>query len=258
MEAGDLKNKPLVEAILEVRWQLKELGRDAKVDPHYKLLVGRLFDRVRESYPCHEELPSAEIPDEITGYMPKHRFRARPEGWPLIQVGPGILTLNDTEGYTWSGFRTKALEAVTWLFDAHPDPPKLVPNRLLLRYIDAVAHDYTRKDVLGFLKEKMGVAFALPSSLFEGDRVCSVPTGLNWHASFKCTQPPGSVHLRIATGQRYQEPSLIWETQVRSFGTEVPKMPGGFDVWLDASHEITHTWFFKLIEGDLERSFRGE
>ena len=258
MESDDLKNKPLIEAILEVRWQLQERAADVKVDPHYKILVGRLFDKVRENYPYHEQLPSADIPDEITGYMVKHRFRVGRDGWPLIQVGPGILTLNDTTGYTWRDFRTKALEAVGWLFEAHPEPSELKLNGLLLRYIDAVAYDYTSNDILAFLKEKMRISFSLPESLFEGSRVQSVPTGLNWHTSFKCSDPPANVHLRLATGRKHQGPGFIWETQVQALGADVPEMPAGFGAWLDGSHEITHAWFFRLIEGDLERSFRGD
>ena len=39
--------------------------------------------------------------------------------------------------------------------------------------------------------------------------------------------------------------------------SEIPTMPDEFDVWLDAAHAITHEWFFKLIEGDLEKEFGG-
>jgi hypothetical protein len=35
-------------------------------------------------------------------------------------------------------------------------------------------------------------------------------------------------------------------------------MVGGFGGWIDAAHEITDEWFFKLIEGELERSFADE
>jgi hypothetical protein len=37
-----LKNKPLVEAIFEIRWELQELAPGVKRDPHYKVLIGRV------------------------------------------------------------------------------------------------------------------------------------------------------------------------------------------------------------------------
>jgi uncharacterized protein (TIGR04255 family) len=35
-------------------------------------------------------------------------------------------------------------------------------------------------------------------------------------------------------------------------------MPKGFANWIDAAHAITDDWFFKLIEGELERRFSGD
>ena len=49
--AKELKNKPLVEAILEIRWKLQGLPPGPQVDPHYKLLLGRLFDRHSRGIP---------------------------------------------------------------------------------------------------------------------------------------------------------------------------------------------------------------
>ncbi|MCX6750116.1 MAG: hypothetical protein NTZ83_01545 [Candidatus Pacearchaeota archaeon] len=51
MEKIILKNKPLVEAIFELRWQLKEIQPGVKVDPNYKMLIGRVYERLKEEYP---------------------------------------------------------------------------------------------------------------------------------------------------------------------------------------------------------------
>ena len=37
MERKILKNKPLVEAIFELRWELQEPAPGMKIDPHYNL-----------------------------------------------------------------------------------------------------------------------------------------------------------------------------------------------------------------------------
>jgi hypothetical protein len=46
-----LKNKPLVEAIFEIKWGLKQISEGLRVDPHYKILVGSLYAKIREEYP---------------------------------------------------------------------------------------------------------------------------------------------------------------------------------------------------------------
>jgi uncharacterized protein (TIGR04255 family) len=35
-------------------------------------------------------------------------------------------------------------------------------------------------------------------------------------------------------------------------------MPNDFEKWLDAAHAVTDDWFFKLIDGELERRFSGD
>lgn len=253
--AKELKNKPLVEAILEIRWKLQGLPPGPQVDPHYKLLLGRLFDRIRKDYPEHEQLPTANVPDELVGHVVQHRFRVAANSWPLVQVGPGVFTVNSTADYTWPDFRSRVLAAIEKLFDAHPKVDELKITNLILRYIDAVDFDYSGDNILEFLKDKLKVTFSLPINLFEGTDVERKPNGLTSHFSFRCHNPKGAITLRLATGQKENVPAVIWETTVESAGDDVPDMPKKFEGWLDAAHSLTDDWFFKMIEGELERRF---
>ncbi|MCH7921416.1 MAG: TIGR04255 family protein [Nitrospinae bacterium] len=253
-----LKNKPLVETIFEVKWALTSLSPGIEVDPHYQILLGRFFDRVSPDYPEHEKLAAATIPDEIVGQAVQHRFRIGSDDWPLLQIGPGIMSVNETHKYTWSDFRSRSLDAISKLFDSYPALEELKINNLLLRYIDAVKFDSISENILEFLKDKMKVELNLPSELFEGTGIYYNPHQFNWQSSFVCENPQGTVIARFATGHREGRPSLIWETIVQSSGKDVPAMPNKFEEWLESAHNITHNWFFKLIEGDLEREFRGD
>ncbi len=251
-----LKNKPLVEVLVEIRWHLESPAAYVFVDPHYKILLGRLYDRVRVLYPEHEQLPTAIMPDEFAGYVIQHRFRKATNEWPLIQVGPGIFTINETATYMWDDFRSRAISAVKELFDAHPSPEALKITSLLLRYIDAKPFDYSQDNVLAFLDKKMGVDVSLPGSLFEDTGIISTPRSLTIQASFACANPPGTVVLGIGTGTSSDQQALVWETMVQSAEPDIPMMPDNFETWLDAAHAITHDWFFKLIAGDLEKEFQ--
>lgn len=253
----ELANKPLVEAILEVHWKLESPSLGVQIDPNYKLLLGRLYDRVLEDYPCHEPLPQAALPDEAAGYLVQHRFRASQRDWPVLQVGPGVLTVNDTDKYRWPDFRSRCISAVDKLFDAYPGGSAPQVNKITLRYVDAIAFDEPRPDVFAFLREKMKVNVELPTTLFDGTDVRQEPAGLNWQSSFRSGRPKGTLHLRLATGRKEDSPALIWETVVQSAGDDVPQMPSEFQPWLDEAHDVTHKWFFRLIKGELERRFRG-
>jgi len=257
MPSKELKNKPLIEAILEVRWALEKQADDMQVDPHYKLLLGRMFDRVKGEYPEPEELPQTLIPDKMTPYMVKQRFRVGASDWPLIQIGPGIMSVNDTAKYKWSDFRARSISAVGKLFEAYPKADSLKVTRLVLRYIDAVEVDFAKQDVSDFLRDKLKLSTSLPPNLFTDTRVQEMPRHFHWEAAFDCSNPTGVVSLRFVTGEKEGKRALIWETVVRSEG-DLPTLPDGFAEWIDAAHGITDDWFFKLIEGDLERKFSGE
>lgn len=249
-----LPNKPLVEAILELKWLIsKEQG-----DPYYTLFLGRLYDRVASQYSFHEPLPTSMIPQPVIQNIVQHRFRTRENGWPLIQVGPGIVTLNDTESYTWQDFGQRVKELVQNVFKSYLNPGELRINSLLLRYIDAVEYDYSESNVFSFLEDKLKTKVALPRQLFNNVPVQDTPAGFNFQVVFPVTLPKGTITLRFATGKRREKLALIWETSFHSLGDDVPKMPEGFEEWVEAAHELTDDWFFKLIEGDLERRFLGE
>ncbi len=259
MKKKNLKNKPLVEALLEVKWQLPVSKTPGiQEDPHYRLLLGRLSERVEGEYPFHEALPTAQIPDAMVAHMVQHRFRTSDGGWPLIQVGPGLMTVNETDAYIWTDFKERCVRAVDWLFSAHPAKEQLMIQELTLRYIDAVNVDFSQESVFEFLKDKMNTHISLPDTLFDGERVGQTPAAFNWQASFPNDSPGGLMTLRFAVGNHKEKQALIWETLVQATHSSIPALPDGFSEWLDQAHELTDDWFFKLIEGELERRFSGE
>ena len=256
METKILKNKPLVEAIFELRWELQEPAPGMKVDPHYKIMVGRIYDRVKDEYPFHEQLPTATMPDEIAGYVVQHRFRKGKDKWPLIQIGPGIITLNDTENYTWENFKGRIEEILTTLFESYPDSENnLKINGLLLRYIDAISFDYKKENLFNFLKKNLKVSIQIHQNLFKETGVNNSPLDIDLRFAFPSTKPKGAVHLRFVRGKRKNEEALIWETMVQSIGENVPKNKEKIIFWVEEAHSLTDDWFFKMIEGDLLRRF---
>lgn len=255
----DLKNKPLIEAIFELRWELQLLTpTPVKVDPKYKLLIGRLYDKLQKDYPFHEQLPAAGMPDEIAGYVVQHRFRKEKDKWPLIQIGPGIITVNDTEGYKWGDFEKIINKAVSALFEAYPDSiSTLKVNRLLLRYIDAIPFDFEKGDISDFLKKQLKTEVNLYQKLFENTGVEKLPLGFDLKFNFASTKPKGTVYLRFGRGRKKEGPDvLMWETMVQSASEDIPRVKDRIVEWAEEAHNLTNDWFFKLIEGPLLGRFK--
>ena len=255
MQTMVLKNKPLVEAIFELRWQLETRGEGFQVDPHFKLLVGRMYDRLEDEYPVHEPLPLASMPDEIAPHIVRHRFRKGEDLWPLVQLGPGVITLNDTEGYVWEEFEERVSRLVDTLFDAYPVGDSPVINLLRLRYIDAIDFDFDKDSVFGFLGDMLKLHVELLPSLFEGTGVSHMPVRLDLRFAFTSTKPRGAMSLRFARGERKGREALMWETTVVVQGTGAPKTKSEIAEWAKQAHELTHNWFFQLIEGKLLERF---
>ncbi|WP_367363325.1 TIGR04255 family protein [Mesotoga sp.] len=48
--------------------------------------------------------------------------RKEQESWPLVQLGPGIITLNATEDYSWDDFSYRIDRLIENFFESYPDP----------------------------------------------------------------------------------------------------------------------------------------
>jgi len=257
MNGKILKNKPLVEAIFEFKWNLKTSSEGGNIAPHYKVLVGQLYDKLVSEYPEHEELPTAKMPDEMLGHVVQHRFRKVKDGWPLVQIGPGILTVNDTTAYTWADFSERCRKTLRLLFDIYPkdtDNP-LQTKELLLRYIDSYEFDYARKNVLEFLKAKTKTNISIPDSFFKDKNMGNSPLSVDSRLLYPLTNPKGVFMLRLVTGKKLGKNAVIWETIVQSVSPNIPQIPDKFSEWLESAHNVVHSKFFSLIEGDLEKEF---
>lgn len=250
----ELKKKPLIEAIFELRWHVDP----DKGDPNYSIFVGRLYNLLASKYPYHEQLPSSMIPSLMAANIAQHRFRVAEEKWPLVQVGPGIVTLNDTHNYTWDDFGVRASDVVKSVFRAYPKSAELKVTSLLLRYIDSDECDYQNENLFTYLREKLKVNIAIPPQLFENVGVKDLPGGFNFQVAYPTKKPKGAITIKFATGKHEGVTSIIWETIVRSAHEDLPSLPRGFSAWLKAAHSVTDYWFFTLIEGELERKFAGE
>jgi uncharacterized protein (TIGR04255 family) len=250
-----LKNKPLVEAIFELRWELiGKADSGESIDPHSKILIGEIYGKIKSEYPFHEQLPASEVPDRFAPYIIQHRFRKAAAQWPLVQIGPGILALNDTTGYVWEDFSQRIYNLLHTFYEIYPEPGNLKPNMVMLRYIDSVEFDY-ENDILKFLQDKMKIAINMNQSLFDETGISQSPFDMDLRFSFSSATPKGAMDIRIKRGRQSESNVLVWETIFRSSGNDTPKTEEEIIAWVVDAHRLTVDWFFKLIEGDLLKEF---
>jgi len=200
-------------------------------------------------------LPAAEIPEKLIPYIVQQRFRKEQDGWPLIQIGPGVVTLNDTTGYVWNDFNERIASLIALLLDAYPKPDQLIFNNIMLRYIDSYVFDYRRNNTFEFLKEKMKTEINLYQALFKETKVRNLPLELDLKSSFESDDPKGSIELRFSNGRKNGENAIIWQIMFKSSGLNTPKIKENIMGWVEKAHLLTDDWFFKIIEGDLQKEF---
>jgi uncharacterized protein (TIGR04255 family) len=262
---SQLKNPPLVEALLEIKWELNKAGPDAFEDPGYKLASGRLFDRVKKRFGYIQNLPITIVPEELTAYAVRNQFRTEANGWPLVQIGPGVATVNMAPPYTWKKFKDTIKFFVPILFDSYtgvvPGQPdyQLHLNSALLRYINGIEWDWEMGNTLEFLQNNLHTSFSLPKNNLAADQDAN-PLNLNLQIGYPINEPKGQVIIRFATGTVGQSKGLVLELLFLSAGDDVPQLNDidGFMKWVNDAHTVLEQWFFSLIKGELHKRFKGE
>lgn len=253
-----LPNKPLVEAIFELRWRLDDsetLGINR--DPHFPIVVGRFYDRVHSQYPELEDLPSSKVPEELTPYIVRHRFRAGKGSWPVTQIGPGIMSVNETDGYTWESFRGLIEHAVNAFVESYPSANGPQIERVELRYIDAIPFSYRAEkgNILDFLEKELHTTIKIDGELFNHAIASPDPLSLNLEIPFPLLVINGVGVISITTGKKNDENAIIMTTTVQTSPTSVPQDRPGVISWLDEAHVITSKWFRTLVRGNLLHRF---
>jgi uncharacterized protein (TIGR04255 family) len=257
VQAQDLSNRPLVEAIFELRWNLLGTPDGTVVrDPGFDFLLGRFFDRVRAEYPKLVNLPAAQTPVEQTPFVVRHQFRAGGGTWPLIQIGPGILTANETSGYEWDSFEQRVSRALAALFDSYPEGQMpLRPSQATLRYINSIPLDGVQMPLVRFLREQLHTSLSVDPALFEDPEQAENAAGLSFSMTFPLPAQKALATVAMSTGRQTGQPSLLWQLEARTAGDPMPVEPQQIESWTRSAHGVLTRWFATLARGELMKAF---
>lgn len=249
-----LPNAPLVEAFFELRWALETVGDGAK-DPGYPLVAGRLYDQIRNVFPYSETLPAAELPDVLTPYVVKQRFRVAEGRWPVVQIGPGVATVNYTDPYTWEGFRDQVVDISPKIQQSYEGVATFRPRQLLIRYIDALDFDPGGSDVLAFMRDQMHMRVDLPEEIAAYEHRTGNPVSASLSVELPLRRPTGSATLHIHTGERSGRSALIWDLRLITRNDAAANAFAHLRDWMEEAHDVAYDWFKALSKGNLYATF---
>lgn len=259
IETPVLLHPPLIEAIFELRWEIENNQQNGRMrDPSYPMMYGSLYERLKRDFPVIEDLPSVQAHPETTPYVPRHRMRKEQNGYPLIQVGPGIITVNDAKGYTWAKFRdlvVRLIESVADLFPQGSLPLNFIKSEL--RYVNGIRFDIARENPLAFLADKLHVKLELDADLFEQNKMNERPNAVGLNVSYALEKPMGNLAISTNMGQFEGKPAFIQQTLIQSFGELTPSDAASFSPWLEEAHTVAETCFQVLCKGALMEKFGG-
>jgi uncharacterized protein (TIGR04255 family) len=265
MTINILNKKPLVEAICEIRWEME--NDNSLSSPNKQISLSNLLDKVQGDYPVYEavSMPLFSMPGisaPIIEGFPLHRFRVASEQWPLVQVGVGVATINETENYNWRDFSSRVIKVIRQIIESHSQRGKIKISSLTLKYVDALNLNIETQNIYEFLREKLGLTINVNPRLFNDGFISDMPCDFNMSVSYKL-KTSDLLNFRILRGQtrdiqnNFLVEALILETTVASNNNvQFDSIEESVKEWLEQAHNTTHDWFFTLIDGDLLENFK--
>lgn len=93
-----LLNAPLQEVIFEIRWDLNiNLASNREFDEGFAIALGTLATLLKNDFPHVVRKIPDDFPADLLNYSTIYQFWKGENIWPVLQLGPGIFTVNDTD-----------------------------------------------------------------------------------------------------------------------------------------------------------------
>ncbi len=255
---GKLRRKPLLEAVFELKWNTRDHDQAGPVDPDYTFLIGLFKNAVRDRFPEAVQLPTSQIPLEMAGHVAQYQFRVGKNEWPLVQLGPGVMTVNETESYEWEDrFEADCKNAVEKLLDVHPSIESVQPFQAQLRFINGIAIDHG-ENALSVLEEQLNTHVTLPGRVMDVVGSGATPTGLGMSFSYPISDPRSTLIVKFNRGKAHDRDALIWELSVLSGQEQMGTFFREYSTWLDSAHAKAEAAFFGFLSEEMLRRFEYE
>jgi uncharacterized protein (TIGR04255 family) len=243
MASRKLKNAPLKEVIFELLWRVPPDHRGVHVDRGFDLAVGKFHHGIAKEFPITRRV----VPPGVNIYpKPVFQFWKGAAIFPVVQLGPGILSVNDTDkNYTWEDFRSNVTKAIDLLINSYGST--LSFNICRLQYMDAVdlnipdegIEDYIAKNHLTSIKSEYKLPGKFKNLSIVQTRELEDASTLN-------------VNITTARNNLKKVRSVIWKTQIERKGNTTSD---SVISWLDNSHNNASKVFVMMLNQEYYEHF---
>jgi uncharacterized protein (TIGR04255 family) len=236
---------PLVEAIAELRWALAAPRGGVPHDPGADILLGRLSERLRGELPRLSHVAGRQ---GAAPFLAHHQLRPASVPWPVVQVGPGVLTVNEGSGYAWGRFEPLLRRVLDALFAGYPSQlHPLRPTLAALRYLNVFPLGQEPKPLIAFIRERLHTQLSLDPALFEDTGDAEKPEALSFSASFPLRGASGLATFSLGSGRAQGRPALVMQLEAALGGEAVPSEALALASWMKQAHDVLARWFRTLI-----------
>ncbi len=240
-----LPNAPLMEVIFEIKWDITT--KNDIVDFQY--LHGDLYTNLKSKYSHRENLIPPDVPLEIVKGNPVFRFREKQGSYPLVQIGPGLISVNTIDDkYYWEQFRNESNEVLNVLYEIYPRYSGLDMSPALT-YIDFLEYDKSKETPLFFINSNLQLS--LKDNFMNGTD--SVMQDVNFTFNYKVEENIVSLNLRDGKINNERD-GLVLQTKI--YGKKEKYNTDKLKYWLDSAHELGSNMFKSLTAGKLYESFK--
>jgi len=239
-----LPNAPLVEVIFEMRWDVKNV-EDVK---DFQYLHGDLYANLKNKYPYRENILPLEIPIDMAKWSPAYRFRTKENGYPLIQIGLGIITVNtNDEFYYWDKFKEE-VKSILLAFEEIYSKIKNANAIISLLFIDFFEIDFNRSNTIDFVNNNLNLKL---EQKFIADENINTKE-INMVLNYQIEDDVLLINL-YRGGIHNHKNGLILETKIISNSSiyDSAKMIK----WLEIAQDKCSTIFKDITKGHLYESF---
>ena len=251
---------PLVEVIAEVHWALKKLDSappDARIDPYYELFRDEFVEACRaEGFEHSQELMPSIVPLELTADQPRVRIRAKPDSWPLMQIGPGLMTANIVPPYKgWAAFEPFLAASIDRLFTSYPIASKTLQiERLHLRYVDGFDKSFGLDDYPAFAFSKLGIGPMLPEAFIAEHVQETSQSSFIVESRFQNKSPEGAAgNIKLSPGRINGQDAAVLELQCESRYPDKSATDIGFiKKWFNEAHQTLRSQFENIATDELK------
>jgi uncharacterized protein (TIGR04255 family) len=240
-----LPNAPLKEVIFEIFWDDSMENGNTPVDQGFELALGVFANKIQTTHPRIKKIFPDNFPLSLMGKT-THQFWQDEMTWPVVQLGPGVMAINDTDkSYDWeNGYFDLIKNCLKYLYESYNS--KINIKQLQLKYIDAVDLP-PDADCNVFLRDNLRIElknhFKTPSTL----------SGFQINQSF-ILDDGSSISLTVndAINNMTQKKSIVWTTTITS--KEIFDFDGIIS-WLQKAHSSSSTMFKDMINPKFYQTF---